>query len=81
MDYRGKQDIQRGARVRSLGRMSDEEYEALWKKIDRGDREGRDLRRLTDEEYEALTKEIEVKPEAAAELKKKFARKYRKKNL
>jgi hypothetical protein len=59
--------------------MSDEEYEALWKKIDRGDREGRDLRRLIDEEYDALTRGVEVKPESAAELKKKFTRKYRKK--
>ena len=65
----------------NLGRMSDEEYDALWGKIDRGVRNGRDLRRLTDEEYEVYAREIDIKPENADTIKKKFTRKYRKKNF
>lgn len=63
----------------NLGRMSDAEYDALWKKSDRGVRNGRDLRRLTDEEYQTLAKEAGIDTSPSAELKKKYNQKYKKK--
>lgn len=39
---------------RNLGRMTDEEYEAMWNGDERTPHRAKNLRRLTDEEYKNL---------------------------